>query len=967
MDSFAVEPRADRGALLKNLEGKIDGDLLLDELSRSLYSTDASIYQIQPLGIVLPASESDIIQVMAFCREQKIPLLPRAGGTSLAGQTVGECLVMDFSKYYNQVVEYSPEERRVKVQPGLVLDELNSFLKKDRLHFAPDPATSSRAGIGGMIANNSSGTKSILYGKTIDHLISLRVLLSDGTICEFGPTSQAEVNSLAGESNRKGEIYRQFRDLIFRNTDAILEHFPKTMRRVSGYPLDEFAGADEWNLAKIFAGSEGTLAIILEATLNLEPLPDKKGTCLVHFDNLMDSIRAVEHILPYNPAAVELINDDVLELSRGNRQTAHATTYLHGKPTAVQLVEFYGGSLQEIESRAKAMADRLQSLGLGYAFPFFPEGGPYNEIWAMRKKGLGILMGLPDKIKPLAFIEDGAVPIPVLPDYIRDMLDFCRSKQVRIAAYAHASVGVIHLRPFLDISDPEDIVKMREISAYAFERVKFYGGSWSSEHGDGLSRGEYIRQFFGDQVFGAFKEVKEIFDPLHLLNPPKMTDPPPMDKNLRQGTFTLPADFEPQYHYRKQKDFEHAVLQCTGIGVCRKSQGGTMCPSYMATRDEEHSTRGRANALRSAIEGNLDLEKDRRLHEVFDLCLSCKACKSECPSNVDMARLKSELLHYSHEKGGANMAARQIRNSSGLARRLSGGLAPLVNIIQSGAIFRHLIQGPMGFDSRRKLPKYAKEKFQHWFKKHNKKDEEDEKEIVCLFADTYLNYHETTIGKAAIGVLEKLGMRVELISGFCCQRPAISNGFLKHAKKEVAELLNQIEPIISSGRKILVCEPSCHSAFIDDLPDLIDDEHLALAMKQNILPLETFVLAQIEKNGTGGLGLKHDRVFLHGHCHQKALTGTASIHSIFQLLGASEVIEPDSGCCGMAGAFGYEKGHYDISQKIGERVLFPAIRNETSADGEIAIAASGFSCRHQIKDFTGKASRHWIELITYEN
>lgn len=943
---------------LKELGRRLSGELLTDKVSRGIYATDASMYQIEPLAVVIPKDLNDLKEVMAFARTHVLPVLPRAAGTSLAGQTVNSALVVDVSKYFRKIIECNPDEHWVRVEPGVVLDDLNANLRPFGLQFPPDPATSSRCGIGGMIANNSSGTKSILYGKTIDHLLELKVLLSDGREIHLKPHSLEEYELIASGEDELSGIYRKFRELIFSHADEIRQRYPKTLRRVSGYPLDAFVDNEIWNLSKLFAGSEGTLGIVTEAKLNLVPLPKSKSVSVIHFHNLESALEAVQYILPFRPAAVELLNADVLEMSKRNIETRKALDFIEGDPKGVLVVEFYGDSADDILTRYESMVSAIVAQGRGYAFPVFSEDEPqYDHVWDVRKKGLGILMGQPGTTKPLAFIEDAAVPVEILPRYIKEMIAYCSSLGVEVAAYAHASVGVIHLRPFLNLSNRDDVKKMRKIAETAFQKIRSFGGSWSSEHGDGLSRGEFIRQFYGEKIYKIFREIKQLFDPLHLLNPHRIIDPPPMDINLRKGSLTPPEDFEQQFIYRDQIDFEHALLQCTGISACRKTRTGTMCPSYMATLDEEHSTRGRANALRMAIEGNIDLSNDKRLEEVFDLCLSCKACKSECPSNVDMARLKAELIHYRHQRRTPGLVEKMFRDSVNMAKRLSGPQAKLINPIQESRLFKWVQSAFLGVDPRRTLPAYAVMPFSRWYRRntgHNRPTTD-----VLLFADSYLNYYEPHIGKAIVHTLGKFNIRPTLFSGYCCQRTRISTGFLDKAKHEGKRLVEKLAPYLEGGAILVVCEPSCHSALTDDLPDLIEGSDHVDLMKEQIVTLESYVASLLEKYGNPGLVPTKNKAVFHGHCHQKALEGTDTVHRIFGTWSGLEINEPDSGCCGMAGAFGYEAGHYDVSKNIGERVLFPAVRSSPDAE----ILASGFSCRHQIHDFTGKEAKHWIELI----
>ncbi|MDR8391068.1 FAD-binding protein [Aliifodinibius sp. S!AR15-10] len=946
-------------SFITDLRKNIQGDVLSDDYSLGMYATDASIYQIKPVGVTLPKNEADVKKAVEIARSHNIKLLPRGGGTSLAGQTVGKALVVDFSKYMNEVLEVNEQERWVRVQPGMVRDELNEEMAKFNLHFAPDPATSSRANVGGMVGNNSSGTKSVLYGKTVDHVLEAKVLLADGTVMWLNECSREAIEQKIRQGGREGEIYREFDAIIKRNEDEIEQRFPKVMRRVGGYNLDEFINTDRWNLSKLITGSEGTLAIILELKLNLEPLPKYKSVAVVHFATLSMALRAVKHILDYRPSAIEILDRTVLRLSRKNLTTKRHCHFIEGDPAAILIVEFYGDTTEEVMERPQEMIDHLKNEEMGYAYPYFPEGTEYEDVWIVRKKGLGLMLGLHGEKKPLPFIEDAGIPVEALPEYIENVLAICRKYNTEVSMYAHASVGVIHVRPILDLRQNEDIQNLKNIAEETFDLVMEVGGSWSGEHGDGLVRSAFNERFFGTRLYNAFKEVKQLFDPGDMMNPGKIVNAQTIEHNLRYGSGYTDQEVNTEFQYRSENSFRESVHMCTGVGECRKMQGGTMCPSFKATRDEEHSTRGRANALRLAMSGQLDDEglTSKRLQEVMDLCLSCKACKSECPSNVDMAKMKSDVQQMYYDEHGISLRDRLIRDSSRAASRLSGILAGLVNSIQKSPFFRFILEKIAGFDKRRVLPSYAKEPFYRWFEKNN--TYESEKKVV-LYADTYLNFHEPRVGISALQLLNSCGYEVILANVGCCQRPKISHGFLREAKKEGAKTLEGLKKYLDQGLKILVCEPSCASALNDDFPDLIEDETLATQLKEQVMMIDVFLAGEIE---AGNLSADFTSIagdmLIHGHCHQKALYSTKAMKSICEATD-HEVEEIPSGCCGMAGSFGYEKEHYDISRNIGEMVLFPAV---ASMKEDTSLVASGFSCRHQIEHFTGKRPKHWVEVI----
>ena len=926
-----------------------------------MYSTDASIYQIKPKVVVFPKDEEDVISAVEIARNNGVTILPRGAGTSLAGQTVGSSIILDFSKYMNQILEINEKEKWVRVQPGMARDDLNEVVAQYGLHFAPDPATSSRANVGGMVGNNSSGTKSIIYGKTVDHVLEVKALLADGTIIHFNEKEKSEIESIKTSGSREGEIYREFYKIIEYNRAEITKRYPKVMRRVGGYNLVEFVGTDKWNLSKIVCGSEGTLATSLELKLNLVPLPKFKAVCVVHYAVLLEAISSVETMLQFNPSAVEILDKVVIDFSRENLMTKRHCHFIEGNPAAILIVEFYGDSSEDVTQRAEAMIADQKSRNYGYAYPLFPDGSDYDDVWVVRRKGLGLMLGMKGDKKPLPFIEDAGIPSEHLPEYIDRVLHICEKHGAKAAMYAHASVGVIHVRPILDLRQAEDIERLKNITEETFELVMEYGGSWSGEHGDGLVRSAYNQRFFGDQIYNALLQVKRLFDPSNLMNPGKILEAQTIEHNLRYGVKYKDEVVKPVFKYKAEEGFADSVHMCTGVGECRKMLGGTMCPSFKATREEEHSTRGRANALRLAMSNQLgeDGLTSQRLHEVMDLCLSCKACKSECPSNVDMAKMKSDTLQLYYDKHGISLRDKMIRDSSLAAKNIAGWKSGIVNTVQKSGVFKSVLQNLIKFDKRRTLPAYASEPFYKWFEKNVNGANKSEKKVV-LFADTYINFHEPEIGISAYELLRSCGYEVILANVGCCQRPKISHGFLRDAKEEGTETVKKLKPFLDQGLKVVVCEPSCASALNDDLPDLIDDEKLAAQLKAGLMMIDVFLAEEFE---AGKIDVEFEStvgdVAVHGHCHQKALYGTGSMKSIYDKT-SNSVEEIPSGCCGMAGSFGYEKEHYDLSKKIGETVLFPAI--DKLKDNK-TIVACGFSCRHQIEHFTGVKSKHWVQTI----
>ncbi|MGH7495644.1 MAG: FAD-binding and (Fe-S)-binding domain-containing protein [bacterium] len=955
--------KSDHQKFATELQRKIRGEVLFDQVSRYLYSTDASLYQIDPIGVVLPRNREEVVQCLRTAAKYGVAILPRGGGTSLAGQTVGRALVLDCSKYMNALLEVNAEARWVRVQPGIVRDELNAKIKPTGLHFTPDVATSSRATVGGMIANNSAGTHSIVYGKTVDQVISLRAILADGNEVEFKELTPAEYEQKCAQDDLEGSIYRETRRLVEHNAEEIRLRFPKVMRRAGGYNLDLLLGEKNWNLAKIVAGSEGTLAFVIEAKVRIEPLPKATGVLVAHFHDLFDALRAVLPVLPHRPAAVELLDRPILHMAAQNLALRPHCTFVEGDPAGVLLIEFFGETSAEIAERVVRLEEEMRSQHKAYVCTRALTAEEQARVWYVRKAGLGLLMGMKGELKPVEFIEDAAVPVEVMPQYLREVADLIQRHNREVTMYAHASVGLVHVRTRLNLKQEEDVKIMRRISEATLDLVLKYGGMMSGEHGDGLVRSYLNPKFFGPSLYQTFRELKRVFDPQGLMNPGKIVDAQSIEENLRIGPHYRTRHLHTHFHYDEDGGFDRAVEMCTGVGECRKTLGGTMCPSYMVTRDEEHSTRGRANALRAALTGKISLQQftNPRLYEVFDLCLACKACKAECPSNVDMAKLKYEFLQHYFDEHGAPLTTLLFSRPDVLGK-LASPLARAVNALLRSKTMRAALHGLFGIDYRRILPLYATESFAHWFDRHQKNNgNHSERPAVVLFNDTFLTYHEPAIGTAAVRVLEALGYRVVLANAGCCGRAQISNGLLRAARPRAEAIVEHLAKFVDAGIPIVGCEPSCVSAVKEDYPDFVREVQTAKRVAGNFFLIEEFVLReQHQQKFNQAFQPQPRNVLYHGHCHLKALFGTASSKAALTQAAGCTVTEVDSGCCGMAGAFGYEKKHYDISMKIGERRLFPAVQ---ALPEDHHIVANGFSCRHQIEHATGRKARHAIELL----
>ncbi len=959
---------------LAALEGRVAGELRTDDYSRVLYSTDASIYQVMPHGVLLPQSAGDVQAAVELAAEYGITLLPRTGGSSLAGQAVGESLVMDFTRHLNGVLELNVEERWVRVQPGLVLDQLNLFLQPHGLQFGPDPASSNRAAMGGIVSNNSTGSHSICYGMTADHVRSMTVLLSDGSQVSFGAEEAERLPALCARSGLEGEIYRKMVALVGdeANREIIRNGTPRHWRRCGGYNLDRFvqdgvsfkvASDERFNLARLVCGAEGTLAVVQDVTLDLVPVPTAKALAVVQFDSMRAALSAVPVILEVDPSAVELLDNLGLTLCKGIPEYARLLrTFIEGDPDCILITEFYGSSRDELSSKIDRLRAHLRSHASGVCgvLPVLDPAGQ-QDVWTVRKVGLGLLMGIKGDHKPIPFIEDAAVPTEHLASYVQDIDRFCSGLNTRVAYYAHASAGCVHIRPLINTKVATEIAKLPEITDFTVTLLHGYGGALSSEHGDGRARSWINERFFGPDLYRLYKEVKRTFDPEHILNPGNVVDAPPMDENLRfgadYGVIPLPVHLD----FSEEHGFDRAVEMCNGAGICRKETVGTMCPSFMATREEEHTTRGRANALRAALSGRLPHSEltSRRMHAVMDLCVECKACKAECPSSVDMAKIKFEFLAHYHEANGTPLRDRMFGNIAGLSRLASGlAAAPLNGIMRQGPVRAGLERG-FGISRHRTLPAFAPVPFTKWFKRRRVRPTSQRK--VVLFNDTFTTYNEPHIGIAATEVLEAAGYEVILPGHKCCGRPMISKGLVKEARAAARHTVDRLAPYAALGLPIVGLEPSCLLSMRDEYLYLLPGDDRAAAVAECAVLFEEFIASLLEA-GDLALDFTGDArsVLLHGHCHQKALVGSRPSHRVLGLPRNYAVTEVDSGCCGMAGSFGYEAEHYDISLKMAERRLLPAVR----ATGEDTIvAAAGVSCRHQIRHGTGRTALHPAEVL----
>ena len=948
--------------LAAGLEGGLD-DVRVERATRLLYATDASIYEMEPLAIVFPRARSDVQHVLRVAARHGVPVLPRGGGTSLAGQGVNHAIVMDCTRHMDRVLAIDPQRRTARVQPGLVLAALNAAARAHGLQYPIDPSTANRATIGGGIGNNSCGAHSGIYGKTIDNLLSLDAVLADSAAVTFEPLDAAALGRKRIQPDLEGAIYRAARDIAAACAGEIRERFPAIPRRVSGYNLDALLD-EAGNLAPLIVGSEGTLAVVTEATVRLAPLPARKGLAAVHCDSVVAAAEAVMATLAHEPSAVELIGDTIIERCRANPTYAPLANFVQGSPGALLLVEFYGGTESELDERLDALGADLRRQGLGGTIVSTTDADQQARMWRLREAGLGLLMSVRGDTKPVAFVEDTAVAPEKLAPFVARFDAIVRSHGLRAGYYGHVGVGCLHIRPGVTLKRAAGLETSARVAGEIADLVIEFGGSLSGEHGDGIVRGAFTERMFGPRITQAFRDLKRAFDPQGLLNPGKIVDTPPFDDNLRLGPSTVNLDPPTQLDFRADGGLARALEQCNGQGACRKFDGG-MCPSFMVTRDEEHSTRGRANLLRQALNGALPPAEltGERVAAALDLCVECKACKAECPSGVDMAKIKYEVLSQHHEAHGTPLRDRAFARVNDLARWGSRA-APLANAVAARRPVRALLHRFLGIHRDRPLPRLAREPFPAWFERHEREGAAAPapRGEAVLFHDTFTDYFHPEVGVAATTLLEALGYRLRLVAGrACCGRPAISRGQLPLARKWARENVAALRPFAAQGLPIVGTEPSCLLTLRDEYPQLVPGPEARIVAERTLLLDE--LLASLAGEADVRALFRDDlqrRLLLHGHCHQKATTGMEPTLAALALVPGYEVELIDSACCGMAGSFGFEAEHYEISRRMGALRLFPAL---VAAPDDAGVAVTGVSCRQQIEQFSPRQPRHSAEWL----
>ncbi|MEI7735059.1 MAG: FAD-linked oxidase C-terminal domain-containing protein [Ferruginibacter sp.] len=965
-------------AALQQLGKQLQGDLFFDTTMRTLYATDASAYREMPLAVAIPKNTDDIKKLIAFAHQHKTSLIPRTAGTSLAGQVVGNGIVVDVSKYFTGILEMNVDENWVRVQPGVIRDELNMFLNPHGLFFGPETSTANRAMIGGMVGNNSCGSNSVVYRSTREHTLEVKAILSDGSEATFNTLSLDEFHNKCEGNSLEAAIYKNVRTLLskYDNQEEIRKEFPKKSveRRNTGYAVDLLidsapftAGGNDFNFCQLIAGSEGTLAFITEIKLNVVPLPAKEvGLLCVHFNSIDESLQANLIALKYKPSASELIDHYILECTKDNIEQSKNRFFVQGDPGAILVIEFCRETREEITAITEQVEADMRAVGLGYHFPVL-FGADSKKIWTLRKAGLGLLSNLPGDEKAVPVIEDTAVDVNDLPAYIRDFNKILKKHNLYSVHYAHAGSGEIHLRPIINLKTVEGNQLFRTIAEEIATLVKKYNGSLSGEHGDGRLRGEFIKQMVGEKNYALLKEIKKIWDPENIFNPNKIVDTPSMNTMLRYVPGQQTPEFKTHFRFNNQNVLQHAE-QCNGSGDCRKTamSGGTMCPSFMASKNEKDTTRARANILREFLTNSEKLNRfdHKEIYEVMDLCLSCKGCKSECPSNVDVAKLKAEFLQHFYDANGVPFRSKLIANFTASAKL--GALAPgLYNFAVTNTFIGNTIKILSGFATQRSMPTMYKETLMSWFKKHEKsKLKTKNSKKVNLFCDEFTNYNDTEIGMKAILLLEKLGYEVAIPTHGESSRTWLSKGLVRKAKTIINKNIDLLHPVVTAATPMIGVEPSAILTFRDEYIDLATDENLAKAkeLSKHVYTIEEFIAKEFASGNIDKslFTTAPQKIKLHGHCQQKSLSGTGATVSMLTIPENYTVETIPSGCCGMAGSFGYEKEHYDLSMQIGELVLFPAVRN---ADAETIIAAPGTSCRHQIKDGTGEKAKHPVEIL----
>jgi len=964
---------------LTALAKRIQGTLHFDETMRKLYATDASSYREMPLAVAMPKTKQDLLELIRFANAESVSIIPRAAGTSLAGQVVGSGIVVDISKEFCQIVEVNTKESYAVVQPGVIRDELNLHLNPFGLFYGPETSTSNRCMIGGMVGNNACGSRSLIYGSAREHLISMKVILADGNETEFKALSkeefEAKAKGVGTVSELETKIYKQAKELFSdeENRAEIEKEFPKKSipRRNTGYALDLLADSkpfteakEQFNFCKLLAGSEGTLAFTTELKVNLVPLPaEHQAVICMHFDSINESLKGNLEALKFKPTACELMDDYILDCTKENREQQQNRFFVKGNPKAILVVEFVEESKEKLDQVIADCLAHFETIRLGYHFPVV-KGPDINKVWTLRKAGLGSLSNIPGDAKAVAVVEDTAVDVNDLPSFIEDFNKLLEKRNLYCVHYAHAATGEIHLRPIINLKTEEGNQLFKTIATDIAHLVKEYKGSLSGEHGDGRLRGAYIPFMIGAKNYQHCKDIKSTWDPKGIFNPGKIVDTPSMNSYLRYMPGYNTPEFDTAFSFSKDMGMLRAAEKCNGSGDCRKTElsGGTMCPSYMATREEKHTTRARANILREIL-SDTSQEKpfeNEEIKDVMDLCISCKGCKSECPSNVDMAKLKAEYTYQHYKEKGVPLRAKLFAKVTNI-NKLASFAPGIHNFLMKNRISSTITKKIMGIAGEREMPLLHKTTLAKWYKNNPQKGEFINGNVY-LFNDEFTNYNDTPTGITTIKLLNRLGYKVVIPKHEESGRTFISKGFLTEAKQLAEKNTALLSAIVSEEQPLIGIEPSAILTLRDEYLDLAEDQKNAHYLAKHSFTIEEFLAREIEAGRITSESFteKEERIRLHGHCHQKALSSLVPSKIALGLPKNYKVQLIPSGCCGMAGSFGYEKEHYEVSMKIGELILFPAVRKEAEST---LIAAPGTSCRHQIKDGTQRTALHPVEIL----
>jgi FAD/FMN-containing dehydrogenase/Fe-S oxidoreductase len=949
-----------KSTLQQHLEQAITGDVRFDTATRTIYSVDASIYEIPPQGVVIPKNSQDIIAAVKIAKAHHVPITARGAATGITGGCIGPGIIIDTSKYLNQILEVNYDDETVICQPGVVQDDLNQYLEKAGYRLGPDTSTGNRATVGGMLGNNAAGARSLFYGKMVDHVLEVDMVLSSGEEVSFGEIHAEELEKLLKSNSMVGEIHQKV--VAIKNTyhDKIKKRFPAIPRRVSGYNLDELIKSDNINLTKLIVGSEGTLGVVTKMKLRIAKRPKFTGFCILFLDNMIEGMECIDNILTYSPLSVEMIDHHILEMGMLAPALKGKTEWLKGTPEAIFVVEFQGDTLEIVKEKTEQFNMDMSHKGIGYHRNTLYDNESMNNVWAMRKAGLGLLLSKRTYSRAIAFIEDISVPPDQLASFMKAFKTILRKYDKDAGIYGHVGSGCMHIRPYVDLRSPQELDIMKTMMLEVTDILIEHGGALSGEHGDGYIRSWLNEKLFGKDLYEAFKKVKLAFDPLNLMNPSKIVNGQELIHDLRISPEVIQKPIQTFLNFDKEGGFELSADLCNGNATCRKPEK-LMCPPFQVSGDELHTTRARAQMLRSIVNGKLPQStfSSQELYDVMDLCIECKGCKKECPSQVDMAKMKSEFLYHYYKKHTT-----PIRNYLfayiGEINRILTPLSKLFNTISASSINKKLLS-LLNITPKRSLPPLASQRFSAWVKQEYTPKSSDKQ--VALFVDTYTEFNTPQIGIATVKLLDALGYHVKIIDWSCCGRPMISKGMLPQAKKRASKILKILKPALEQQLPIIILEPSCLSAIVDDyrslLPEKDDD---CDSLTNQCVSFEQFIIKNIAPEELNNLFNIDPRknIHFHGHCHQKSLFGTEVMKECIAMIQDQKSYEIPTGCCGVAGSFGYEKEHYDLSIKIGNLHLFPYINK--LGDNEIIIA-NGVSCRNQIQHGTGKTALHIAEYL----